>query len=432
MRGVVFENKKWKYLPPVIISALILFSSVFLPGLTFRLVVAVPAMSALIGTVFPAFSRRVQTEVDEAGAAADLTDRPPVEPVNPPSRELSEGKTVSEIVHAANDVAVEALQGMTDVLPILAEQLQSVIDHTEQAAMDLSKSFISINRKAKEQVKEVQHIFGGISGEEANRGEGSVLHDIRNNLDTLTVGLEQLLGIIKKNSESTSRILKQTQSIENIVEVSNDITENSRVLSVNATIEAARAGQHGRGFAVIAREFQQMTQHSEDATREIQEVAKKISELSRTVHNETRESEEISLRLEQETKTQGRESVDKINTMIAGTREDLEKLSAQAEEFARDISSIVMSIQFQDITRQRIEHVIEPLKDFSTDLEHIARYLESIDASDNAQHIARSKSAIERLKEKYTMEAEREVLERKLMDNKQMKGGRHVTAGSDN
>ncbi|MDY7028866.1 MAG: methyl-accepting chemotaxis protein [Spirochaetota bacterium] len=421
----------------VIAAALVLFASIFIQELNGRIVVAGPAFLVLFVSAIlmlrakgPGPAGRVPPE--EVG----VTEREPPGLESAPGAEIDareEKETVDpEVLHAANETAGEALRGMTEVLPILAQQLQSVIDYTEQAAMDLSNSFISINRKAKNQVRDVQHIFGGISGEEADREESSVLHDIRNNLDSLTVGLDQLLILIKKNTESTSRILRQTQSIEKIVEASSEITENSRVLSINATIEAARAGQHGRGFAVVAREFQQMTQRSEESTREIQEVVNKISELSETVHRETRESEEISLRLGREAKTHGQKSVDKINTMIAQTRYDLEKLSAQAEEFARDISSIVMSIQFQDITRQRIEHVIEPLNEFTSDLERIASYLESIDAFDTLQHISQSRSAIDRLKEKYTMESEREIMEQNVMEKTQRKGEEHVTASSDN
>ena len=418
-----------KSLIMTIVIAIVLFSSVFFQEYTMRLIVAAPALLILIGTVIwtgthgrsstPEYAEPVRT------TALQTEDVPP--------SETGEEKTAltAEMLHMANAAAGEALRGMTKVLPILAGQLQSVIEHTEQAAMDLSNSFLNINRKAKEQVKDVQHIFGGISGDEEASEDGGVLYDIRNNLDSLTRGLDQLLMIIKKNSESTMRILRQTQSMEKIVQTSNDITENSQVLSINATIEAARAGQQGQGFAVVAREFQKMTQRSEESTREIQEVVGQISELSQSVHRENQESETIGLRLGEEAKTHGLKSVDKINTMIAQTRVDLEKLSAQTEEFARDISTIVMSIQFQDITRQRLEHVIEPLNEFSEDLRNIAGYLESIDAFDSLQHISQSKNAIERLKEKYTMESERELLEKSLNEENQKNGGQNGTAGFD-
>lgn len=420
------RQKKSLILP--IVMAIILFSSVFIQEYTMRLMVAAPALLILIGIVIWTGMRRTESPSEHAEPVRTTT--PQTEPVPPEETTGEKTALTAEMLHTANAAAGEALRGMTKVLPILSGQLQSVIEHTEKAAMDLSNSFLNINRKAKEQVKDVQHIFGGISGDEEERGDG-VLYDIRNNLDSLTRGLDQLLTIIKKNSESTMRILRQTQSMEKIVQTSNDITENSQVLSINATIEAARAGQQGQGFAVVAREFQKMTQRSEESTKEIQAVVGQISELSQTVHRENQESETIGLRLGEEAKTHGLKSVDKINTMIAQTRVDLEKLSAQTEEFARDISTIVMSIQFQDITRQRLEHVIEPLNEFSEDLRNIAGYLESIDAFDSLQHISQSKNAIERLKEKYTMESERELLENSLIEENQKKGGQNGTAGFD-
>jgi len=323
----------------------------------------------------------------------------------------------------AHQHIVEALFGMAKVVPILNGQLQAVIDYTEEAAMELSRSFISINRKAKEQVEDVRRVFGTMSPGADDGDKKNALVDIRENLNSLTSGLATLLEQIKKNSESINSILHQTKSIEEIVATTSEITENSRVLSINATIEAARAGEHGRGFAVVAGEFKQMTERSEAATAEIEETVRMISQLIASVQKEIEESEDISRRLGEETKTHGRESLDKIDAMMEGAKQDLQKLSEQAESFAQDIKSIIVSIQFQDITRQRIEHVIEPLKEFASDMEKIGDYLEHIDRTDSVQQLSSFDSALDRLKQKYTMEAEKELLENSLTNKNETEKG---------
>jgi len=109
--------------------------------------------------------------------------------------------------------------------------------------------------------------------------------------------------------------------------------------------------------------------------------------------------------------------------MLDGAKQDLQKLSEQAESFAQDIKSIIVSIQFQDITRQRIEHVIEPLKEFASDMEKIGDYLKNIDRTDSAQQLSSFDSALDRLKQKYTMEAEKELLKNTLTNKNETEKG---------
>ncbi len=426
------ERLRKGYLPLTVLLILALFAALFIPSLFLRALAGAVAAVALIVLVLlqgralynlremsgtageqTGVRERVEPGASAGAGPAGLQPKDRAEQTEQPSEEMHE-----QLQTDAHRHVMEALSGMAGVIPILNQQLQAVIDYTEEASMELSRSFISINRKAKEQVQDVRQIFGAISEGESHGSSGgeseSALVAIRSNLNSLTQGLDTLLEQIKKNSDSIHSVLRQTKSIEEIVATTSEITENSRVLSINATIEAARAGEHGSGFAVVAGEFKQMTEKSEEATAEIEETVKMITQLISQVQNEIEESKEMSRRLGEQTKTRGRESVDKIDAMIDEAKSDLEKLSGQAESFAKDINSIIMSIQFQDITRQRIEHVIEPLQEFAGDLEKIGSYIEHIDHADSLQQLSNFDSAVDRLKQKYTMESEKELMEKSL------------------
>ena len=406
---------------------LLLYSTLFISDTSLRLIIGTALALALLALTLylnhswkkPADQPIDNTTLSEGFSATEPSSEPSSEPDSEPLP-TSKAKQHETNVHQH---IVEALFGMAKVVPILNGQLQAVIDYTEEAAMELSRSFISINRKAKEQVDDVRRVFGTMSPSEDDGDRKNALVDIRENLNSLTSGLATLLEQIKKNSESINGILYQTKSIEEIVATTTDITENSRVLSINATIEAARAGEHGRGFAVVAGEFKQMTERSEKATAEIEETVRMISQLIASVQTEIEESKDISRRLGEETKSHGRESLDKIDAMLDGAKQDLQKLSEQAESFAQDIKSIIVSIQFQDITRQRIEHVIEPLKEFASDMEKIGDYLKNIDRTDSAQQLSSFDSALDRLKQKYTMEAEKELLKNTLTNKNETEKG---------
>lgn len=409
----------------IIIFTLLMWASSWIPPLFIRALSAGVCALAVLGLALYQLRRPSSIPQSESpdseplrGAVTEATvgEVPPTTPPSPDSEETVKTEKLQEEAHTHIS---EALAGMAKVIPILNEQLKAVIDYTEDSAMKLSQSFISINRKAKDQVENVRSIFGSLSDEKNSTETEGVLVNIRANLNSLTEGLDALLAQINKNSEAIHNIVRQTKSIEEIVATTNEITENSRVLSINATIEAARAGEHGRGFAVVAGEFKQMTERSEEATREIENTVQMISKLITSVQQELEESKEISRRLGDQTKTQGRESVDKIDTVIVQAREDLDKLSRQAQDFAKDINSIIVSIQFQDITRQRIEHVIEPLQEFSMDLEKIAGYIEHIEQAETLQQLNSFDSAVDRLKHKYTMEAEKELMEKSLINKEE-------------
>ena len=425
-----------RFVPVAVALTAGLYATLFIPSLFVRALAA--ALPAIVLILIALMQGRSSADV-RIGEQTGVRQR--IEPEDEPlagesgieseaGKALEAGRAVDREAadpsgqqqQAAHRHIMEALSGMSRVIPVLNGQLQAVIDYTEEAAMELSRSFISINRKAKEQVQDVRRVFGSIS-EGASAGgsqaDGAVATDsalvnVRSNLNALTDGLDTLVEQIKKNSDSIHSILRQTKSIEEIVATTSEITENSRVLSINATIEAARAGEHGRGFAVVAGEFKQMTERSEEATTEIESTVQMITQLISQVQDEIEQSREISQRLGEQTKTRGQESVDNIDTMIDQAKGDLEKLSGQAESFAKDINSIIMSMQFQDITRQRIEHVIEPLQEFADDLEKIGSYIEQIDHADSIQQLSNFDSAVDRLKQKYTMEAEKELMEQSL------------------
>ena len=256
------------------------------------------------------------------------------------------------------DCAREVQPAVEEVI----QQIQEVATIVEEAVIVLMNQFEEITeaaiREANATAIQLQSSTGLGSEErddysllsETNRIIGTFAQSV---VESSQLGTE-VARVVEEVEDSTKRITPMLEEIE-------FIADQTRLLALNAAIEAARAKDQGRGFAVVADEVAKLANRSRVAAAHIQQVV--------TAVNGSTEKAIVAL--------QGFSSIDLTGALKTRDRiTDISKImedknvrlqdgvlhaTASAQKHANQVTDIVMSMQFQDISKQRLEKVVRKL-----------------------------------------------------------------------
>jgi twitching motility protein PilJ len=174
-------------------------------------------------------------------------------------------RLVKGVNEAAQQVtsATQGAQTITSELLQAAQKQAAEIQGTGQSVVQMAQSMTEVSKSASDSAKVAQSSLHA-----AEKGAQAVQNAIR--------GMNDIREQIQGTSKRIKRLGESSQEISEIVQLISDITEQTNVLALNAAIQAASAGEAGRGFTIVAEEVQRLAERSAEATRHISAIVKSI------------------------------------------------------------------------------------------------------------------------------------------------------------
>ncbi|MCB5190008.1 methyl-accepting chemotaxis protein [Methylobacillus arboreus] len=169
---------------------------------------------------------------------------------------------INRATEQVNQATAQAQETSSSLLNAAALQSQQITE-TGEAVNHMTQSILQVSSNAEE------------ASEVAQRSLDATTQGTRAVQNTIS-GMNEIRTQIQETSKRIKRLGESSQEISEIVDLISDITEQTNILALNAAIQAASAGEAGRGFTVVAEEVQRLAERSSEATKQISAIVKTI------------------------------------------------------------------------------------------------------------------------------------------------------------
>ncbi|WP_034639576.1 methyl-accepting chemotaxis protein [Chitinilyticum aquatile] len=312
-----------------------------------------------------------------AGIAALLLDRRPAEtgPRHPAH---------STDISPATPPAGQADALLSAILPLWDHNVSLARQQTEQAADDLVSRFSAIMVRLKQ----------ALNGDQP--GSGQVLQVISSSdrqLQDILAALEQAAQERQRFQQEITSLASFTEELKRMASDVAHIAGQTNLLALNAAIEAARAGEAGRGFAVVADEVRKLSTMSGETGKHIREKVETVNTSMQAMLDLSQDFASRDQRLISDSGDTIRSVIGAFEQASALLAQDLEELRGASQAIESDISEVMVNLQFQDRVSQILSHISADMQKLGSVAER--RQLAEQDPQQWSAELSRSYTTLE-------------------------------------
>ena len=266
---------------------------------------------------------------------------------------------------------MEAVQATASASSEISASTEELASGAQEQSAQTSEIASAVNQMAAAIIQTSKH--AGNVMDNANLSVASA-HDGNSVVQNTIDGMTKIATVVDKTANTVQELGKGSEQIGQIIQVIDDIADQTNLLALNAAIEAARAGEQGRGFAVVADEVRKLAERTTKATKEIAVMIKRIQNDTKeavTSMNEGTKEVEAGKELAEKAGSALRQIIDgagKVSDIASQVAAASEEQSATAEQITKNIESI-SSVTHQSASgTQQIARAAEDLNRLTDNL----------------------------------------------------------------